>query len=78
MLDGISNIFGAIGEVIFSLLPDSPFTSFLDAMQTQDWLRWLNWLIPIGTFISIGTAWLTCVSVYYLYSMILRYIRAVE
>lgn len=63
---------------LLSLLPQSPFSAFLNAMEKWEFLKTLNWIVPIGTFISIGTAWLTAIGVYYAWSVVLRWIKAVE
>lgn len=84
-MDIFTNIFNALANLVMkffnallSLLPQSPFVAFLDAMEKWEFLKTLNWIVPIGTFISIGTAWLTAIGVYYAWSVILRWIKAVE
>lgn len=65
-------------DAVLSLLPRSPFVSFIDAMENLPFLSYLNYFIPISTFISIGEAWLVSVGVFYLYSILLRWIRAIS
>lgn len=65
-------------DAVLSLLPRSPFVSFIDAMENLPFLSALNYFIPISTFISIGEAWLVSVGVFYLYSILLRWIRAIS
>lgn len=84
-MDIFTNIFNALANLVMkffnallSLLPQSPFVAFLDAMEKWEFLKTLNWIVPIGTFISIGTAWLTAIGVYYAWSVVLRWIKAVE
>lgn len=62
---------------VLSLLPHSPFTAVLDAMEKLPYLNYLNWFIPVSTFIAIGEVWLVAIGTYYLYSIILRWIKAV-
>lgn len=62
---------------VLSLLPHSPFTGVLDAMESLPYLNYLNWFIPVSTFVAIGELWLAAIGVYYLYSIILRWIKAV-
>lgn len=66
----------AMGWVL-SFLPKSPFTSILNAMEDIPFLDALNWFIPVSTFVAIGEAWLVAVGIYYLYSIVLRWIKAV-
>ena len=79
------DIFNTLFELIMKffngllkLLPGSPFSAFLTAMEQWEFLKTLNWIVPIGTFISIGTEWLTAIGVYYAWSVVLRWIKAVE
>lgn len=71
-------IVNQFSNYVFSALPTSPFKSAIAALGELPYLSWLNWFIPIGTFITIGTAWLTAIALFYLYSIILRWIRAID
>lgn len=84
-MDIFTNVFNTLADLIIkffngllALLPQSPFASFLEAMEKWEFLEVLNWIVPIGTFISIGTAWLTAIGVYYAWSVVLRWIKAIE
>lgn len=68
----------SIASAVFSFLPDSPFTPFIVSVSEWEWLGWLNWFLPVGTFIKIGSVWLSAVGIYYVYQIILRWVRAVE
>lgn len=65
-------------NLVLSVLPRSPFVKYIAAMEEIPFLQYLNWFIPIGTFILIGEAWLVAIGIFYLYSIILRWIRAIE
>lgn len=65
-------------NAVLSLLPRSPFVSVLESMDKLPYLGYLNYFVPIGTFISIGQAWLVAIGIFYLYSIILRWIRAIQ
>ena len=62
---------------VISMLPTSPFTAFIEACDNLPYLGWLNWFIPVGTIIAIGEAWLVAIGLFYLYSVILRWVRAI-
>ena len=66
-----------LGSILF-FLPNSPFSGFIQEVKSWEWLGWLNWFIPIGTFVKILAIWGTCVGAYYLYSIVLRWIKAVQ
>lgn len=75
----IKTIIGWINTVlgaILAFLPDSPFDKFTEALADADWLRFLNWLIPLQQLVVIGETWLTAITVYYLYIIVLRWIKA--
>jgi hypothetical protein len=79
-MDGFSQAIYDIAEGALSILPDSPFT-FLSNYSTSpvgQWLGYLNWFIPVNSFIAILEAWLLAIGVYYLLSIILRWAKAIE
>lgn len=65
-------------DTVLKVLPTSPFRDFINSMEELPYLGYLNYFIPIGTFIKIGTAWLAAIALFYLYSIVLRWIRAIE
>ena len=64
-------------EVVFSLLPNSPFREFLDGFGNLPYLGYLNWLIPIADFVKLLGIWCIAVSIFYVASMILRLIKVI-
>lgn len=79
-MDGLTNaVYNAI-EAALSILPDSPF-KFLSDYSTSpvgQWLGYLNWFIPINTFLSIVQLWLAAILIYYVIQIILRWAKAIE
>ncbi len=65
-------------SAVLKLLPTSPFVAFLDACSDLPYLGWLNWFLPVGQMIAIGEAWLTAIGLFYAYSVILRWVRAIS
>lgn len=63
---------------VLKLLPTSPFTEFINAYSDIPYLGWLNWFIPVGQMIAIGEAWLVAIGLFYMYSIVLRWIRAID
>ena len=63
---------------VLKLLPTSPFTRYIDALSTIPYLGYLNWFVPVGTMLKIGSAWLVSISLFYVYMIILRWIKAIE
>ena len=58
-------------------LPDSPFTAFIESIEETPWLGYLNWFVPVGTFVGIGTLWVAAIIVFYVYQMIFRWAKVV-
>lgn len=65
-------------DTVLKVLPTSPFRDFISTLEELPYLGYLNYFVPIGTFIKIGTAWLGAIALFYLYSIVLRWIRAIE
>lgn len=63
---------------VLALLPFSPFAKYIDELETLPYLPYLNWFLPIGDFIVIGSTWLVSIGVFYLYSIILRWLKAIQ
>lgn len=59
---------------IFSILPSSPFTSFLDNFESIPYLGWLNWFIPVGACVKVATVWGTAILGYYAVQFIIKQI----
>jgi len=78
IINMIITAIGAIINTVFSLLPDSPFLSIQLESIDSGLIRALNWIIPVQTILTIFGASLIAVSVYYLYQIILRWIKAIE
>ena len=54
-------------DVLFGILPDSPFRPYIDKLGTFDFLGYLNWIIPFDACVEITSTWLVCIFVYYNY-----------
>ena len=77
-MDAILNLLKNFLDWVLQFLPTSPFVSFIDAMDNLPYLGWLNWFIPVGSIIAIGEAWLISVGLFDLYSIVLRWVKAIE
>lgn len=78
MIDFMSSLLDKFLEWGLALLPTSPFTEFINACSDIPYLGWLNWFIPVGQMIAIGEAWLVAIGLFYMYSIVLRWIRAID
>ncbi len=78
MLAWMKEILDKLLGVLLALLPMSPFTEIISALGELPYLGYINWFIPIGTFLKIGTAWVTAIGIYYLYSVVARWIKLIS
>lgn len=78
MFDAFNEIFNSFANSLASVLPRSPFSQFLSQFENLPFLGFLNWFIPIGTCIDILLAWLSAIALFYLYSIALRWLKAIS
>ena len=71
MLEWFLEIIKKFGAIILSVLPTSPFDKYLDSLGSLDYLGYLNW------FIKILLTWVTAVGVFYIYSIIMRWVKMI-
>lgn len=67
----------SIVATLISFLPDSPFQFSAEA-EFRQFFGYLNYFIPIGAMLNVFSAWLVCVASYYVSSLILRWVKAIE
>lgn len=66
---------------VINLLPESPFRSLIYSFQGSaiyGYLQYVNYILPIGEMISVLSLWLAGVGIYYVYQLVLRWIRVIE
>lgn len=76
-MDIFVKVFDKFADVVLSLLPTSPFQKYIEMFSDLPYLDILNWFLPISSFVAIGSAWLGCITVYYLYSVVLRWLKII-
>lgn len=67
-----------IANAIIMLLPDSPFKDLEIPAEVRQIFGYVNYFVPIAAMLSIGTAWLTAIGIYYLYQTILRWSKTIK
>lgn len=69
----------AVINLIFSLLPDSPFLNLEKNFGVvSDYLSYLSWLLPVKSMSVTLLAFLVCVASYYIYSIVLRWLKLIS
>ena len=83
-----SKVFEFFGNILFeyiplwidkllNIFPHSPFT-WISSSSFGDLIGKINYFVPVYDFITMLEAWLVAISVYYLYSIFARWLKAIE
>lgn len=68
------SIIGQVSEFLKGILPLSPVKTILETQVINtEYLRVLNWFVPIGLCVSVLEAWLAAIVLYYSIAGILRF-----
>ena len=78
MITWMKEILDKFLALIISLLPLSPFSDYIDKLKQLPYLGYLNYFVPVGTCLKIGAAWLSAIALFYLYSVVARWIKLIE
>lgn len=73
----ISGVFNGLIDSILRLLPTSPFRGFLNDLQDLPYLGWVNWVFPVGDCVRVLGAWIVAITVFYIYSVIMRWVKLI-
>lgn len=77
-MDLFTNLLGGFLQSILDVLPTSPFAGFISSLEGLPFLTWLNWFLPVGDILTVMVAWLGAIALFYIYSIILRWARAIS
>ncbi|MEE0929421.1 MAG: hypothetical protein UIM53_00310 [Acutalibacteraceae bacterium] len=75
--DWLCNFLSDCLKWIVDLLPDSPFKA-LDNTPVKDYLPYVNYFIPVDYILDLLSFWLVAVAGYYCWSVVLRWIKAID
>jgi hypothetical protein len=71
-------LFTQFWDKLLKVLPVSPFLKFFDYFEDLPALGYLNWFFPVKDCLFVMAAYLVAVGVYYGFSVIMRWIRAIQ
>lgn len=77
-VNAIMRVLNGILNYIFSFLPESPFKNVMESVGSIPYLSYVAYFVPIGEMMTITATWLTAVGIFYLYQIILRWIKAID
>ena len=79
MLAWFQELIQTFGSALMQVLPLSPFYSITHGSQDLGMgVSWLNWFIDVPGLLQVFAAWLASYTLYLLYRIILRWIKAVS
>lgn len=81
MFDSLTSGLVTLALNIINVFPASPIQPLIASLRSSavaELLGFVNWFVPIGTMLGILSGWLACVAAYYVYQILLRWIRVVE
>lgn len=70
-------VFNEFAQDLLDLLPLSPFQDFISDFASLPYLGWLNWFFPVGDCLVVMLAWLGAVGLFYLYSILMRWLKII-
>ena len=65
MVGAIKKLFGWLYGVLKPFDVSGHITRAAEALS--DYMGWVNWLVPFNTLTKIYTAWLLCISAYFIF-----------
>lgn len=77
-MDTLNSLWNGLGSLAINALPTSPFAGVISRLQSLPALGWLNWFIPVGWIVDTMAVWLSAITIYYVYSVILRWVKVVR
>ena len=77
LYENIVNLVTKLANYILALFPKSPFKTYIDNFDADINLGWLAWFFPIKEVLAIISVWLTAVSLYYLVSIVARWVKII-
>ena len=78
LLQSIIDGFAGLLSNIILVLPNSPFNGLKAMTIDSQWFGRLCYIVPVPQIISLLEAWGVAVGAFYLYMVILRWIKAIE
>lgn len=62
----------AIITLVLTLLPESPFNLYVNALSNTTWLKYFNWFFPVSECIATLQTWLAAITAFYAVSVLAR------
>lgn len=78
MIEQFMNKMLDLAETVLGWLPTSPFADEqLLSIQDSTGLSWLSWFFPVHDALVLTAAWVAAIALFYLASILLRWVKAI-
>lgn len=77
MLSWFTELLNKFAGIVSTVLPASPFRPFLREFASLPYLKYINWVVPVGKCVKVGLAWLAVITTFYIYSVIMRWVKMI-
>lgn len=77
-MDFMKGLLDGLLEAVVKVFPLSPFTEPIAELGKLPFLGYLNWFVPVGDLLKITALWLVAIGLYYLYSVIARWVKLIR
>lgn len=65
-------------DLLISLLPLSPFVGITIDGLPREAIGWLNYFVDIARMLTLFTAWLACLVIYFIASRVMDFIKQID
>lgn len=66
------------GQFLCGFLPRSPFRNVIDKMGNIPYIDAISWFVPIDEIILLLMYWTTAIGLFYVYMIVLRWVKALD
>lgn len=66
----LASVLSIVVDFFCAILPTSPFNEYMHYFSEFEYLQYINYFLPIDTFVAIMETWLVCVALWYAYGFL--------
>lgn len=78
LLQSIIDGFASLLSTVVLVLPNSPFNGLSAMVLDSTWFGYLCYIVPVPQILALLEAWGVSVGLFYVYMIILRWVKAIE
>lgn len=80
ILDWLNSLVDKFLNMLYSVLPASPLSGFISKVSgsiPRLYIAYLNWFVPVKEILIVFAAFLSSLALYYIYSVVMRWIKLI-